>query len=331
MTAPQAVGTPAVSSPAPSVTDAGSEPTTPEAVTGPSDEGDDGDEVAVARRKAREILFSETGEPEPEKPKQAEKKPEEKPKDETDLSRGFAKLHAQEKRLDAKRAEFTQQQEAFKRQSEEFQAKAKDIELAYSDPVQFLAKAGWSKDQIIKWIQSDGKVEPEILIKQLSDKHQQEMEALRKEREREREELEGTRRQRELERVDSELSAEVRTLYSSDAELSLLNQLAQKSPKQAKLIDSRVKQIISEVWKKSQQAVDPRDALLYLQQELTELQLGPGQAPVVTSTNPAAVEPRPITNSATSQRTVRPTQYDESDPEARRARAAAILAGEIEE
>ncbi len=108
-------------------------------------------------------------------------------------------------------------------------------------------------------------------------------------------------------------------------------------------MQTRVGSIIREVWKKTFNkgenegtgkgtVVDPRDALLYLQSELTELQLGdPGQAPAVRSANPVAVEPTPITNQATSARSVRAVEYDESDPEQRRERARKILEGEIDE
>lgn len=341
MTVSIAPGTPAPgnpASPAPGAVDTGSEPSSaPEGVVGPSPDEGDGDELSVARRKAREILFAkeepEEGAEEPPAPAPAPPKVEEKPKDEIALSKEWARVSAQEKRLKEKQRVYLEQNTALQGEREAVLKAKQEHEALINDPVAFLSKAGWDKDKIVQWIQSDGKVEPEILIKQLSEKHQREMEELRSERKREQEELNLTRQTREMERVEGELGQEVKTMVSTDPELAILKRLVSKDPKKFEaFIDGRVKKIITDVWKKSKQAVDPRDALLYLQSELAELQLAdPGQAPAVKPATPAAVEPTPITNQATASRTVRPVEYDESDPEQRRARAAKILAGEIDE
>jgi hypothetical protein len=304
-------------------------------VVGPSPEGsgeDDGD-LEVARRKAREILFDgkdPEAEPEPEaKPKPVEPpKPKAEEKDEIALSKKWAKVTAQEDRLVKRQKEHAAKEDALK----EREAKIAAAEQKMNDPVAYLAERGWTKDQIVQWIQSDGKVDPEILVKQLDERHRKEIEELRAERAKEREELENTRRQRDMERVTSELAREVKHLYLNDSELSLVKTLVEKNPKKFEsFMQSRVEQIIRTVWDREKQVVDPRDALLYAQQELAELQLAnPGQAPAVKPATPVAVEPTPITNGATSSRTVRPVDYDESDPEARRAKAARILAGEEE-
>lgn len=306
---------------------------------GPASTGDDGseaDEIGAARRKARELLF-DGKEPEetesPDKPKAKPVEPE-KPKEDSDLelSRRFAKADAQEKRLKERQKTHLAEVEAFKAKSEQLEAKSRDLEIAYSDPIAFLGKAGWDKDRIVQWIQGDGKVDPEILIKQLSEKHQTEMEALRKEREEERRQLQQTKQDRELQRLEGELYQEVSSLVKGDQELGVLKRLVDKNPTRWEpFIQQRVGNIIATVYKQKQQVVDPRDALVYLQSELAEMQLeNPGQVPAVRSANPAAVEPSPITNRATSQRTVVPVDYDETDPDARRARAAAVLRGEIE-
>ncbi len=358
MTVAVSPGTPAPgnpASPAPSTAaDPSSVPTAPDGVVGPSpDEGADGDGMGDARRKAREILFAEK---EPEggdevvegeaksEVKPTEPKTEERPKDEIALSKEWARVSAQETRLKTKQKEFLAEKTAFSTEKESVLKAKQDLESQLNDPVAYLSKAGWSKDKIVEWIQSDGKVDPEILVKQLSEKHQKEIDELRAERKREREELEGAQQQRRMAEVEGQLNDEVVAMVGSDAELAALKRLIDKNPQKFKpFVQTRVGSIIREVWKKTFNkgenegtgkgtVVDPRDALLYLQSELTELQLGdPGQAPAVRSANPVAVEPTPITNQATSARSVRAVEYDESDPEQRRERARKILEGEIDE
>jgi hypothetical protein len=320
------------------------------------------DVVGLSRAKARELLFSGKSDEEvdadatdhvakpkakaePEKPK-AEP---EKPKEDVDIeiSRRYAKVDAQEKRLKEHRKEFETEKNTFTTERESLLKEKQELESVKNNPIDFLSKAGWSKEKIVEWIQGDGRVDPEILVKQLDEKHQRELAELRAERQREKDEFEteqeGRRRQRDLQRVEGELNTEVKSLVMTDAELGVLKRLIDKKPEKFEaFVQKRVGAIIAEVWTKTLnkgehegtgrgEVVDPRDALLYLQRELAELQLdSPGQVPAVKSANPAAVEPTPITNHATSQRTVQAVTYDETDPEARRARAAAILAGEIE-
>ncbi len=204
----------------------------------------------------------------------------------------------------------------------------------------YLQKAGWDKDRIVKWIQDDGKIEPELMVKQLDDRYKTEIQKLREERETERRELENSRRERQMADTEAELGRVTLDLARTDPELGDLKRLIEKNPKKFEgHFKERVGAIIREVWKKTFDpatgkgtVVDPRDALVYLQQELAEYQLSPGQAPAARTANPGAVEPSPITNQASSQRTVRAAvDYDELDPEARRARSEAYLRGEIEE
>jgi hypothetical protein len=324
-----------------------------------ADSGETGDIVSDARKKARELLFSTKTDAEvdeeaeghvkkkPEVKVEAKKEPE-KPKEDPDIevSRRFAKVHAQETRLKERQKELLTEKETFSKEKESILKEKQELEAMRNDPVGFMAKAGWTKEKIVEWIQGDGRVDPEILVKQLDEKHQRELAELRAERQREKEayetEQQDRQRKRDMERVEGELYTEVKSLVDSDGELGTLKRyIAKKPEKNEAVIQRRVGSIIAECWKRTFNkgeneglnkgtVVDPRDALLYLQQELAELQLEPGQAPAVKPANPAAVEPSPITNHATSQRTIQNVEYDETDPEARRARAAAILAGEIE-
>lgn len=312
-------------------------PEAPESSPVEADSGDSGDEAAVARRKAREVLFSDKdpeealAEVEKKPEAKAEEKPEpEKPKDERSedeiaLSREWRKFRQDRKAFEADQKKFKATAEGLTQR----EAKVAEREAQMNDPVQFLAAAGWTKDRIVEWIQSDGKVDPEILVKQFSEKHQKELEELKAERERERQELMLEKQSRQLETLKHELDAEVASMAKQDPEFTLLQKFIAKKGEAG--VQKRVRDIIAQVWNQKQQVVDPRDVLVYLERELAEIQLGdaPGQVPAVKSANPAAVEPKPITNQATSQRTVVPVDYDETDPEARRARAAAILRGEI--
>lgn len=350
MTVAVAPGTPAAgnptASPAPAAVGAGIDSSAVDGVVGPSPDAGDGDETETARAKAREILFSDKTDEEVEaelakvaKPAETTK-PAEQPKDEVALSKKWAKLTAQEDRLverQKKAAESIKSLEAR-------EAAIIEREQLAADPVAFLQKQGWDKDRIVKWIQDDGKIDPETMVKQLDEKYRTEIANLKKEREQERLELENTRRTREMSDVENELNQEVLHLAKTDDELGVLKRLTEKNPKKFEpFIQKRVGSIIAEAWRKTfnqgefegtnkGMVVDPRDAMLYLQAELAELQLAdPGQVPAVRSANPVAVEPTPITNQATSQRNVRPSTYDETDPEARRAHAQRILDGEIDE
>lgn len=342
MSAAVAPGTPApavVNSPASEGADGSSEAA--DAVVGPS--ADDGDPEAL-RAKARELLFSGKSEEEVEaelapkpKPKAEVAKPEEK--DDIALSKEWARVSAQEKRLREKQKAHLTEVESLKAERETLLKERSEREALQNDPVAFLQKAGWDKDKIVQWIQSDGKIEPELLIKQISEKHQKEIEELRAERSKERTELDNARRERAKAETEAALGDEVLHMSKSDPELADLRRLLEKNPKKFEpFIKNRVGSILQEVWKKTFDPatgkgtlVDPREALVYLQAELAELQLAPGQAPAARTANPGAVEPSPITNHATSQRTVRSVDYDEMDPEARRARSEAFLRGEIEE
>ena len=251
-------------------------------------------------------------------------------------SKKWAKLRAQEDRLVKRQKEFAEEQKSWGERTKAIEAREAAIaerEALVNDPLALLNKAGWTKEKIVDWIQSDGKVDPELLIKQISENHQKQIEELKAERERERVELENAKRQREFQRVEGELYAEVSAVLKSDQELPSLQKLLQKRPQQEAFLQRRVGEIIRTVWQAKQEVVAPRDALLYLESELAAIQLAdPGPAPAARPANPAAVEPRPITNQATSQRSVQPlSNYDESDPEARRARARAVLSGELPE
>lgn len=306
--------------------------------------GDDADPVAEARKKARELLFNgveaevdENGEPveakpAAEKPPEPEKKPEaEKPEgDEVALSKEWRRLRAQEDRLVKRQKEFAETQRSLESKTAELETRAAKLaerEAQMNDPVAFLQSAGWDKDRIVQWIQGDGKVDPEILVKQLSDRHQKEMEELRAEREREREQLQTEKQQREFQRLGAELDHETSTMLK-DADFPLLQRFTARKGEAG--VQKRVKDIIAKVWQEKRTVVDPREALVYLERELAEVQLtdSPGQVPAARPANPAAVEPKPITNQATSQRTVVP-QEDEDNLDGWRARARKIMRGEI--
>lgn len=321
------------------------EPAAPEVAAGAGEPGDDADPVAEARRKARELLFNgveaevdEHGEPvevkpepKPEAKTEPEAKPAEKDGDEVALSKKWAKFRAQETRLVERQKAHAAEQKAFESKTKEFaarEAKLAEREAQMNDPIAFMQSAGWDKDRIVQWIQGDGKVDPEILVKQLSDRHQKEMEELRAERERERNELQTEKQNREFQRLGAELDRETSAMLQ-EADFPLLQRFTAKKGEQG--VQKRVKDIIAAVWREKQTVVDPREALAYLERELAEVQLSdsPGQVPAARPANPAAVEPKPITNQATAQRTVVP-QEDDDNLDGWRARARKIMRGEIQ-
>lgn len=293
-----------------------------------SAEADTGDVVEDARAKARKILFDK--EQEEEAAPKVEAKPEpkkEEPPPETELSKKFAKVHAQETRLKEKQKAFLAEQDAWKPRVQELEQKE---QLAKADPVAFLERAGWTKDQIIEWIRSDGKIEPEKLIKDLDSKYQQEIQRMREEREAEKQAFEQEKRQREVSKVEQMLTDEV-SHHLGTGKYPILASIVNGDAEERGSLDHKVREITMQIWKKTQKAVEPHEVLEYLEGRWAKTVARlPGQAPAVKSATPVAVEPRPITNSATAERSVQPDTYDELDPEQRAARAAAILRGEIE-
>lgn len=293
------------------------------------------DVVEDARAKAREILFAKGEEPEgegapaAEKPKEAPKPEPEKPKelDEAKLSKRFAKVDAQEKRLSERQKAFLAEQEGFKTRVEQLEQRET---LAKQDPVAFLEQTGWTKDQIIDWIRSDGKIEPEKLIKDLDSKYQQEIQRMREEREAERASFEQEKRQRDVQKVEQMLVDEV-SHHLGSGKFPILASITQGDAEERGSLDQRVKEITLQVFRKTQKAVEPHEVLEYLEGRWAKtVSRLPGQAPAVKSATPVAVEPKPITNAATAERSVRPVEYDELDPEQRQVRVQAILRGEIE-
>ena len=337
MSAAQVPGTPAA---APVAVPAAAPAATPQQVSD-ANEATAESTVEDARRAARELLFSDKPDeevpedgaepeapkveakpdPEPEKPKEPERS-----EDEIALSRQWKRFRQDRKEFDAKQREFESKAKSY----EEREAKIAAREARMSDPVAFLAESGWTKDKIVEFIQSDGKVDPEILVKQFSEKHRRELEELRAEAARERDAFKHEQTSRKLATLKAELEAEVVSMVK-EPDFKLLQRFVAKKGEAG--VQTRVRDIIAKVWNEKQQTIDPRDVLVYLEAELAEIQLGdsPGQPPAVKPANAAAAEPRPITNQATSQRTVVPVDYDEDDPEARRQRAAAIWRGEAEE
>lgn len=319
------------------MSDAGPAAVAPQAVVPPSPppeapaEAGAGPEAVVedARAKAREILFAKGEEPEPEKSEvkpEPPKKPEEPPP-ETEISKRYAKVHAQEKRLSERQKAFLAEQETFKSRAQQLEQREA---LAKSDPVAFLEQTGWTKDQIIDWIRSDGKIEPEKLIKDLDSKYQQEIQRMREEREAEKAALEQERRQRDVQKVEQMLVDEV-THHLGSGRFPILASITQGDAEERGSLDQRVKEITLQVFQKTKKAVEPHEVLEYLEGRWAKtVSRLPGQAPAVKSASPVAVEPKPITNEATASRTVRPVDYDELDPEQRQARVQAILRGEIE-
>lgn len=294
-----------------------------------------GDIVEDARAEARKILFEkreEEAEAEAKKPEPAAPKVEEKPKEpdqpsDTEVSRRFAKVHAQEKRLSERQKAFLAEQESFKAAREEVESLRS---RAKADPVAFLEQTGWTKDQVIDWIRSDGKIAPEQLIKDLDSKYQQEIQKMREEREAEKLAFEREKAQRSVQKVEQMLTDEVTALLG-EGKYPILASITGGDAEERSSLDHKVREITMQIWHKTKKAVEPHEVLAYLEGRWAKTVARlPGQAPAVRSANPVAVEPKPITNAATAERTVRPDDYDELDPEQRQARVAAILRGEIE-
>lgn len=268
------------------------------------------------------------------------------------LSAAFAKLRAQERRSKARAQELEAQKQAILRAREEVDGRVKEatplLELAKTNPTEYLLKSGWTRQQIADFIVSDGKIPTERLVAEADERIRKQLE-----------EVDG--RQKEIDRRQREFEERVareKTQGAAREYESLVYQQVQGSAAQfplvmaqaaldaeetgdadpARTVQKAVLNYVSRHYKQQVEqgvehpkALAPRDALAYFEKRLErqkQVLAGgvPGQAGAgKAASNPGAGQPRALTNGATSERGVTPLPNGD-DEEARQLAVEKLLA-----
>lgn len=127
------------------------------------------------------------GEPKPEQAKAEPAKAEPAKEEETQakLSKGFAKLRAEEERFDRRKAEETSKVQAMVADVEARMAKVKPLEEAMAkaaqSPLEALQLLGYSYKDLVDYVMADGKIPPEKFAERLSQQSKSEIDQVRAE------------------------------------------------------------------------------------------------------------------------------------------------------
>lgn len=345
MAAVQVPGTP-TSAPNGAVT------TTPEASEG----GNESELMA----EALAMLDGEKGPEETEKP--AEKpveKPAEKPPDEVELSKAFAALTAKERRFNERKekqnADLLAREAKLKKDLEDFTASKEKAEWqgwrdrAKQSPLTALVEAGWTKEQIIKYIASDGEIPVERFQDEFKVQLDERTKELRAEQAKLKEELENDRTEqqrlrniREAQSYEARVVTEIDDMLSTEAERY---RFASRVPKN-ELYPRVLNRMITHYRETGAKNEDGRgevlavsDAMLYIEKEAERIaswfqtQQAASQGGTVESGKPGAAKPeteeaRPISQRESSARGVKKTNPDDMTDDERAEEALRILTGD---
>lgn len=235
------------------------------------------------------------------------------------LSRAFAKVREQERRAKNRAQAIEADRQAIlaaRKEVDDVRGAYEPLrELATKNPVEFLMKSGWTKQQVADFILNDDKLPPERLIAESDKRISEKLEQLdRREREFS-EKMESERVQgkaREYEHL-------VLTQIQSNLDQYPLTKRMSSRP--GENIHKATLNYIGRIFKETGKALAPRDALVYFEKRFTEERdalLGDSHGQAVagqTASKPGAGQPRALTNSATAERGVKPP-IDAADVEA---------------
>lgn len=270
--------------------------------------------------------------------------------DEEKLGRAFARARDQERRQAARGKALESEKQTILAARSEYETRVKEfneryeplLELATKNPVQYLLKAGWNKQQIADFIVNDEKLPPERLIAEADTRVRSQLEDLdRRQREFEEKQLLGTTqaKAREYENlVDSQVRA-MAPKFSLTMKMATAD--AGEGGDPLSVMHKAVLNYISSDYKRrveageqNVKALAPRQALEYFESRLERQRAAladgvPGQAGAgKTAGQPGAGQPRPLTNDSSSERSAPPpsTGNDEQDEAARQKAFNKLLA-----
>lgn len=201
----------------------------------------------------------------------------ETPPSEEELSKSWTAYRAKQKRLVAERAAFAEEQrKSTERQAtlDKRQAELDSIETeGKTNPVKALERLGYTKDQVLEFLASDGKIPPEVMLKNAAAEQQKKLDDIQKKLDEQTAEAEERKKasieaQRQQERVSVErgvAESMVDVLVQEKAKYPTLLRVAQKAgPEALKMVLNEV----AEHFKKTKNVLAISDAMVQVEQAL---------------------------------------------------------------
>src|SRR6185436_2406702 len=235
--------------------------------------------------------------------------------DEGKLSAAFAKVREQERRAKARAQQLEADRQAIlaaRKEVDDARAQEEPIRaLAKSNPIEYLKKQGWTKQQIADFIINDEKLTPEHLVADMDARVKAQLEDLDR---RQREFAENVEKQR-VQAKAAEYESLVLTQISTQIDAYPLTKRMASRPGED--LHKATLNYLARVYRDEGKALAPKDALEYFENRFREerdaLSDPPGQAGTVPTGKPGAGQPRALTNGDTSERGVNPLPEDSDE------------------
>lgn len=275
----------------------------------------------------------------PEAPAQTQQPAEPLP-DAKELSNAFAAYKRKHKALVADREALTKREAEFKAREEALAKRETELNQTFEEgrtnPIAALTKLGYSKEQVLEFLASDGKIPHDVLLKQATEAQKAELEAIKKDieaqkAEQKRRETEAAeqRRQQDLRGFEHRVGTEIVDILTTpdgmakypvllrvakksgpDALRAVLNNMAQHYMKEKKPL------AISDAMMQAERAFKAHAEIFVDLQPQTTTVPDPRQAGAVEPANPGSIEPIPA-NSSTVRGVVKKKTLDEMDDDER--------------
>lgn len=281
-----------------------------------------------------------------EAPKEEKKEPE---PDQAELSAGFARLRAEQKRFEKRKqdghAEYLAREEKLKAESAAFEKSKQEweekVKGASSSPLKALKALGWEYTDLMKYV-ADGNIPMEKIREDFQIQLSEHQKKLLAEHEASKKEIEQLRQERERERLQRDASAFEERLFAEADEL--IKAEPEKFRNLARVPrEHRNKALIDQMLQHYTEHKVPlalSDAMLYQERGASTYAswfareaASPGGS--VQSENPGAAkpetEPRPISQRDASVRGVQKKNLDDLTDEEREELSLRILAGDTDE
>lgn len=312
----------------------------PEVDSGSGGGDDGGFDVEEAREEAARAL---SGDEAPEKPKA---KPPEKPKEAEagtaeELDREWTRFRAQEKRwkdtrkeehgaIEKTKAELAARDAEFAQKEQAYNAR---IELGRKNPLSMLKEAGWEWPQLIAYVDSQGEIPHDKLVRDMKLEYDKELEKTRAEVEAIKKEKQQEARAKQIREFESAVETEVTTTLDSFPRLKAFHAAMTAKGKPHQVLNAVFKHLDDSA--KQKNFLAPSQAMRYYEDQLEEAGLytpvaAPGGVNQLEAVKPQVEKLAPLSNGDSGERASTPLVEDddgEFDAEAARRRARATLFG----
>ncbi len=264
--------------------------------------------------------------------------PAEKPAEVTQakLSKGFAKLRAQEERFERRAAEMeaahAQREATYAERDTKYAGYEQALQEARQSPLRALKLLGWEYDQLAKYVLNDGQLPPEQMAKHLQEHQQSEFQRLQGEIESLKQERAKEGEARAAREFEGRVEGDVHALFKGDspdgAKYPHFAHHFRNGQGEKLMVD--VKSVLAKHFNqtcvrdekgriiKPGEIVASERAVMYIENILKGMQVGPlptgnpGQSGAVKSANTGAAKPRPLVARDASEMSVPSDQEIES-------------------